>query len=315
MSEWLQVPEDVSSIIGAVDTIIQKNEVSKSSRGYETYHPSSFGNCLRLMQYLRYADMGLISVNKEIVESRMIRLWDVGHSCQSRWEDYFTQMGVLRGYWKCANENCSTIFGQEEKRGIFKPKNCSKCGYKKMYYEEVLACDKELNISGHADMILDFSNFDRSIFNGTSLPFSIDKLPQKPVVVDMKTCNCKSWSSQVTRIGPHFYYQVQLTIYTNLLDCEFGVLIYEKKDDSSVKAFKIPKREDTWYQEIRRQAKMMNEMISLKKLPPPRQITKDNYECGRCPFMTCCHKSKVWDDEEKLKEQRRAFYGNLLDAH
>jgi len=329
-SEWLFVPEDVQAITNAVEVYTQYVEDSSPPRGYEKFHPSAFGKCLRQMQYYRYAQMGFIPMPKAENESRMLRLWQLGHDVQSRWEKYFDGMGVLRGVWKCQNPLCSNTkddgtinvespenvqsrrYGTDVTLGVFKPEKCV-CGSTKFFYEEVNVVDESMNMYGHADMILDFSRFDAKRFGKFAKQFNVDKFPKKPIVADMKTCNKYAFDNKVTKCGPDMGYQVQLTLYANILDCEYGLLIYEGKNDSMVKAFKIPRREDTWFVDLQRQAKLMNEMVEFKKLPPPRPFSKSEYECKYCPFSRLCHKSKVWSSDD-LKKKRCNFYGTLLDV-
>ena len=200
-------------------------------------------------------------------------------------------------------------FGKNERLGCFKPKKCS-CGNKDFKYHEISVQDKSLNMYGHVDMVLDFSKFDKEQFAGVSLSFNLDNLPTSPVVVDMKTANDYRYQ-QLMRTGPSLEYRIQLIIYANLLDLEYGVLIYENKNTSAVAAYKIDKDTDIIFSQIKQQAETMNSMVELKLLPPPRPAEKDNYECTYCDFKNICHKSKIWEDPE-LHKKRRNFYGTLL---
>ena len=66
---------------------------------------------------------------------------------------------------------------------------------------------------------------------------------------------------------------------------------------------------------IKKQTRLMEQMIISKKLPPPRAFTKSDSECMYCPHAKRCHASKVWDDNKALKESRIDFYGELLETH
>jgi len=335
--EWLFVPEEVRAFNYLMDDYMQVHNKNGPPRGYERYHPSAFGKCLRQMQYYRYAQQGFLPMPVQSVESNMLRLWEVGHHTQSRWEKYFSDLGIIRGVWRCVNPLCKSfkddgsgyksteeldqsvldirprVYGKEEKCGVFKPERCA-CGCTRFDYEEIHVEDKEMNLDGHCDMILDFSNLNMSKFEGFKTSFSADQLPKGIVVADMKTCNQYAWDNKVMKVGPSLEYQIQLTIYANILGCDSGLLIYENKNDSKTKAFKIPKNEDTWFPVIKEQARLMNEMVPHKKLPPPRSFTKSDYDCKYCPFAQTCHASKVWDDEMTLKEKRKKFYRNLLST-
>ena len=331
-------PPEIQSILGVIDTHLRWDNKQDVSRKFNQYHPSSFGHCLRNMQYSRYVSMGLIKANPEELESKSIRLFGKGHNMHKRWSQYFEDIGILRGVWQCKNICCrmwedggnfsemanndlhandmpvSRIYGKDEKLGIFKPKICA-CGCKDFEYHELSVFSEEMNMYGHVDAVLDFSNFDPSKYSEVKSTFNIDNLPKSPIVVDMKTINDYRYKQKLMRSGPGLEYKIQLCIYANILDLDYGLLIYENKNDSEAKAFKVEKNTDTMFAEIYRQAKMMNSMASCSppKLPPPRPVDKADYECGNCSFKSICHASAIWNDGSKLDVQRKQFYGMLLE--
>jgi hypothetical protein len=330
------VPQDIQSIIGVIDTHVRWRNNSKD-RSYFKYHPSAFGGCLRNMQYMRYAAMGLIQYQGEEHASQTLRLFEKGQNMHNRWSNYFAEIGILRGVWECTNPCCSLwddsgtmipftggkvgdgsfakprIYGKDETIGVFKPERCV-CGCRTMVYHEASVESEEMNMYGHVDAILDFTGLSLAKYDGVSLAFNMEHLPKAPIVVDFKTINDFRWKKMI-KIGPDITYRIQLCIYANLLDVDFGLLIYENKNSSEVKAFKVEKATDTMFAEIKRQARTMDAMAKLDKpkLPPPRPVSKDDYECSKCGFKKMCHSSNIWDDEEKLSTQRKQFYGNLLE--
>jgi hypothetical protein len=324
--------DESTSTLGVIDTFIRWKQKNNSPRGYDKYHPSEFGHCLRKMQYMKYVSMGLLKVLPEDFTSKQLRLFAKGHNMHNRWQRYFEEINVLRGVWKCSNPLCklfnnnqiidkdiltknqfdwSTSFdtrtyGENDKLGIFKPQKCE-CGHNHFIYQEITVEDKEINMLGHADLIIDFSNLNEEKFKNVTLNFNKDKLPKQPFVIDMKTVNDFRYK-QLTKDGPSEEYIIQLTIYANILDLPFGLLIYENKNSSDVLSFKIEKNEAI-FEKIKIQAKSMIEMATYSPplLPPPRPVDKDDYGCGQCGFSSICHKSKIWEDE-KLNEKRKKFY-------
>ena len=111
------------------------------------------------MQYQRFASDGIIESPKTDVDSRMIRIWDTGHTLHSRWAKYMEDLNILRGIWICQNHTCGLRYGKENKIGVFKPDKCKSCGCNNFSYDEVTVEDKSLNFYGHCDQILYFSNF------------------------------------------------------------------------------------------------------------------------------------------------------------
>jgi hypothetical protein len=330
-------PPEVTNVINVLNTFLKWKNLNGPPRGYSSYHPSSFGGCLRKVQYQKYSDQGLVTPDKSDIEPKTVRIFDTGHSMHARWSHYFAEIGVLRGIWQCTNECCHLwdndgdyypdilqrdglkvdevtrnfkprIYGLDNKIGCFKPKECV-CGNNKFHYHEITVEDKELNFHGHCDQILDFSQFDTAMFskgNAVDVLFRAEDLPKKPIVLDMKSINSYSFKSKLES-GPSLVYKTQLVIYSNILDLDYGILIYENKDDSSTKIYKVDRNPEMWLK-IKEQAYKLNEMSKDKLLPPPRPISKDSYDCRYCEFQSICHNSKAWNDPD-LMQKRLKFYG------
>jgi hypothetical protein len=273
----------------------------------------------------------------------MLRLFDKGHNMHERWTKYFGDIGVLKGQWRCKNQACKMfddngavrnlsqdqiaqmfagnprVYGEKEKLGIFEPKQCV-CGCTKFGYEENAVVDKETNIYGHCDLIFDCTNLREDRFKGVRETFARQYLPQngQSVVGDMKTIGSGAWNNQLEKKGPHKYYLIQLTCYAHILGCDYGLLMYECKDNSEMRWYKVD-RNDEWWETIKWQAKTMQDMGKATdasgkpspKLPPPRPTTKSSFDCRCCDFKTICHTSNVWD-KSNLTSMRKQFYQCLL---
>jgi CRISPR/Cas system-associated exonuclease Cas4 (RecB family) len=332
-------PKELTALTGLIDTYKRWSHfIGKDDRCYDHYHPSEWGKCLRKQQYLHYKQLGLIEVEYKPMNSKLLRLFDKGHNMHERWSAYFDNIGgVLRGQWKCKNLLCNMfddkgqlknnltnpnikklfgdkrtrVYGSKEEYGVFRPEVC-KCGSKDFEYVELSVRDESLNMSGHADLIVDCSNLNVDRFKEVTSTFDLRFLPtdNKKIVIDMKSIGSNQWRCQLERKGPHKAYVIQLTIYAYILNCEYGVLMYENKDNSQVKCFKVDKN-DEWWETIKWQAKTMVDMVENRKLPPPRPTTKSDFECKGCSFKSLCHKSGVWKDSE-LERKRKSFYKVLL---
>ena len=338
-------PKEVSSLMGIIDTYLRhRNEVvDAGKRSYTHYHPSEWGKCLRMQQYKHYAWEGLLKVTPGTFDSRILRLFDKGHNMHDRWTRYFGDIGILRGQWRCKNQACKMfddkgqvreltteqkkqmfagnprVYGIEEKLGIFEPKQCV-CGCTELEYEENSVVDKDLNIYGHCDLIFDCSNLKEDRFEGVRETFARQYLPKdgQIAVGDMKTISSSAWKNQLERKGPHPYYLVQLTCYVHILGCDYGLLMYENKDNSEMKWYKV-ERNDEWWEAITWQSKTMQDMAKstdangnpTPKLPPPRPTVKSSYDCKNCDFKSICHGSPVWSNPN-LDGMRKQFYQCLL---
>jgi hypothetical protein len=280
--------------------------------------------------------MGLVKADQKPRTSQNLMVLDNGHSMHSRWSGFFEDIGILRGYWKCRNTFCnlfndsgepmvpltktvaeeffnrpkfeSRIYGKDQVQGIFKPTQCV-CGCKSFSYIEIAVQSTEMNMIGHCDAILDFSRINADSFGDIRKTFNIDILPKRPIVVDMKSAKDQQFNFQCKRIGPHPEYVIQLTIYTHLLDCDYGIIFYENKNDCERMLFKV-ERNDAVFNKIKEQAKLMNEMIDPPRLPPPKPDDQGCWECKGCDFESICHANAIWKDP-KLEEKRIKFYGDI----
>jgi len=317
----------IASILGTINTnLVYKNNVSvmNKDRNYEVFHPSAFGGCLRLMQYQKYAYEGKIGYPAKDLTPELIRIFDSGHYAHDKLSNYFSEIGVLRGYWQCLNKECihyddkgarkensikyPRIYGKDNKIGVFKPEKCC-CGNKDFKYLEISVQDKDLNFYGHVDSILDYTNFNPDeLFNEvkTMRLFNEKNLPEHPVIIDYKTCRSTVFR-KLDESGPSKKYIVQLIIYANLLDIPYGIILYENKDDSSFAYYKIDKNEEL-FEEIKKQAKTMLLMAEEKKLPPPRPDKKTSTDCKYCEFSKVCFSSNIWKSDS-LEKNRLTFYG------
>ena len=332
----------VNRVISNIEVIGKEDcqciTVSNPDGLYLTDHCIITHNCLRRQQYKHYAELGLVEGVDAELESKTLRLFDKGHNMHNRWTSYFDDIGgVLRGRWRCSNVGCflfnddgslkklskdeilkifkkgkARVYGEGERVGIFKPDRCV-CGCEEFQYLEGHVSDDELRIKGNVDMILDCSNLKEDRFEGVRSSFDPRFLPKdgQIVVGDFKTINLSQWEWQLAKKGPHKAYMIQMMIYIYLLDVDYGILMYENKNDSEMKWYKI-ERNDKWWDIIKWQAKAMVDMEEDKQLPPPRYETKTNFECRKsCEFKKQCHKCGVWNNKD-LASDIKYFYKELL---
>ncbi len=310
-NESAYVPPEVTSILGVIDTHLRWKSLSRSSeRSYKHYHPSEFGKCLRKQQYRHFVDLGYVAAEPVALTAKQIRLFDKGDNMHTRWQEwYFADVGILRGLWYC--HSCDQVYGKEEKLGIFRPEKCPKCSCTDLRYRELGIYSEELNMAGHVDAVLDFSQFDPKRYEGIRLSFNIESLPKTPIVIDMKTINDNGWKNKIMKYGIHPEYIIQISIYTYVLGVDYGLVIYENKNDSSVAGFRVD-RNPEMIETIKWQAQMMQALAKKKLLPPPRPDDKSCYECKDCEFSRICHSSDIWSDPVLLEEKRKKFYRSLL---
>lgn len=329
--------KEVNSFQTLIDTYVRwKNFSTRDERTYDYYHPSEWGKCLRDQQYKHYSWMGKIKVSYAELTSQQIRLFDKGHNMHERWRHYFEGMGnVLMGRWKCKNPLCymfdddgkmkadappsKDVYRQDLRRlyegpnrgPVFKPDVCA-CGCPDFEYVETEVFSEELKMKGHADLVVNCEKLDMDLFRGVTITCDKRFLPQKKekVVIDMKTAGTGPWKNQIMKYGAHASYIIQLTIYIHLLDCAYGLIIYENKDNSELFIHKVERDPDLW-EVLQFQAREMVKQRKRGELPPPKAKSKNEMMCKYCEFRTLCHKSAIWEDPN-LPTSRRDFYLSTL---
>ena len=108
-------------------------------RRTDVLHPSEMAKsdwCLRAS----YFALSGVPVKKENPNLRLQSIFDEGHSIHAKWQNWFSEMGVLHGYWDLGAPNNKTWATSKDLVGI----------PDKVYKEVPLVYD-ELRIAGHAD--------------------------------------------------------------------------------------------------------------------------------------------------------------------
>jgi hypothetical protein len=121
-----------------------------------------------------------------------------------------------------------------------------------MYIErEVKATNEYPPISGRADFIL------------TSAKAGV-----KRFIVELKTINSRGFDGLS---APKVDHEIQLQSYLNMLDYDFGIVLYENKDNQKIKMFQIDKDLVAWQAILDRVIRIMNTetMPTLKSVDGP----------------------------------------------
>ena len=108
-------------------------------RRTDVLHPSEMAKsdwCLRAS----YFALSGVPVKKENPNLRLQSIFDEGHSIHAKWQNWFSEMGVLHGYWDLGTPNNKSWATSKDLVGI----------PNKVYKEVPLVYD-ELRIAGHAD--------------------------------------------------------------------------------------------------------------------------------------------------------------------
>ena len=82
------------------------------------------------------------------------------------------------------------------------------------------------------------------------------------IVLELKSANNKTFTN--LRLEPKPEHSVQLQIYLNLLEIDKGVVLYENKDNQTLKAFKLDRDYNKWNDIVNRCFKIMG-MTTIPK--------------------------------------------------
>ena len=79
---------------------------------------------------------------------------------------------------------------------------------------------------------------------------------KRPVaVIELKSINQRGFKALLKPKDDHY---IQIQLYLNLTGYEYGIVLYENKDDQKIKAFSVAKNEATWNTIKERCLKIMN---------------------------------------------------------
>lgn len=258
--------------------LLKKGLENDKSRGYDYFHPSAFGNCLRKISFQHYG------IQKDYhTEPRGYRIFDAGHAHHYRMQSHFAQMGILRGYWKC--RICNKVHGTDDRIGIFCPEDCDckeairktnpdfsgldRKGLDLFEYEEILLQDKETNFKGHCDGIIEL----------------VKDNPKERYVIDFKTVKAEKFAFLKE---PDSVYVTQINIYMWLAGVKKGIIFYEEKNSHDIREFKIM-YDERKVEEIKTNALKLQKVFEIRKLPSiPKTFTKDKKPCCYCEYRDKC---------------------------
>ena len=261
-------------------------------RDYSYFHPSDMGVCIRKAYLEKIGHEGEYYTN-----GRVERTFVNGHSTHARYQEHFSRMGIIYGYWKCLN--CLEILGTHEKIGIVKPSTCSYCNSPRMSrpivdnksniirgpeplfeYKEIAVQDDELNLRGHVDCVI--------------------KLKDHFFVVDFKTASDFAFNKVKEDRVPTASYVFQINIYMYILGIPQGFILYEDSNSKKIKEFFV-KQDDAIIEEVKKRLNLAAIAEKTGSIPPipdtliPTKTQPCSFYCKGfpgfppCQFLSMCH--------------------------
>jgi hypothetical protein len=290
-------------IVNVVDIVNKKliehavQEIESKDRDYTHFHPSEWDGCKRRIAYEYYEAKGYISIDRSAlkIDPRIQRVFDNGHSVHFRWRKYLEWTGALMGRWMCQNwlaHPSPKIYGENEKLGVLKPVQCD-CGSKRFEYVELGYLDQETWWGGHIDAVVD----NRIIVEQSGYDKIDSQDEENFVLIDFKSINSKGYSNSYNKSGelPKPEHITQVQIYMYLSGLKYGKLIYENKDDQSVKEILLI-RDDNLLAVKKAEAIDLKSQLNacnsqgIHTLPKRGYDSKTHAYCAKCKFRGDC-----WD--------------------
>lgn len=200
-------------------------------RDYTVLHPSD----MIKKDWCKRGSYFLLKGHERIAEKPNLRLqsiFDEGHYIHAKWQNWFQEMGVLHGKFRCLS--CLEITWGTS------PSECGKCGWKTLEYAEVTLVDEELRIAGHTDGWIKGIGDDCLIEIKSIGPGTI-RSEAPNLMMDADGDFMKAWNSVRKPFGPHV---LQGQLYLELMkrmgnDVNEIVFLYELKADQSYKEFSV----------------------------------------------------------------------------
>jgi hypothetical protein len=204
----------------------------------------------------------LLKGHERIAEKPNLRLqsiFDEGHYIHAKWQNWFQEMGVLHGKFRCLS--CLEITWGTS------PSECGKCGWKTLEYAEVTLVDEELRIAGHTDGWIKGIGDDCLIEIKSIGPGTI-RSEAPNLMMDADGDFMKAWNSVRKPFGPHV---LQGQLYLELMkrmgnDVNEIVFLYELKADQSYKEFSV-KADYELVRHVFEGAKIVVDAVNANEVP------------------------------------------------
>lgn len=140
LKKFLDAKKHGHRLVGDVERHLLSR--APGDRRTDVLHPSE----IIKKDWCRRASYFLLQGHPKIQDKPNLRLqsiFDEGHAIHAKWQNWFHEMGVLHGKFKCVSCNGIT-WGTS-------PEACEHCGHQRIEYAEVTLVDENLRIAGHTD--------------------------------------------------------------------------------------------------------------------------------------------------------------------
>jgi hypothetical protein len=281
-------PVDNGGILAKVDRYLISLDgklllEKEDNRAKGVFHPSelSTNDCIRSMVY-NWINAPVS--NPGNIQPRIKRVFDVGHHKGYILQQYFWDMGILEGEYKC-------IKCDHEWWGV-SPKECPNCKvqlfiWDNLHYLEVPVRNDTYNVEGKSDGII--------LVDGKRVLLELKSIKNR----DSKTPEGSICFEDLNQAKLEHVYQTNL--YIDGLDSkgyeiERAIIIYFGKNNQLLKEFPIRKM-DMMLEPSYTKVDKVNHALENKYLPERHGTMKSDKKCMYCPRKNYC-----WDNDFTFEE-------------
>jgi hypothetical protein len=140
LKRFLDAGKAGSRLTTSLERHLQRRPADK--RDYTVLHPSE----IIKRDWCKRASYFLLRGAERVADKPNLRLqsiFDEGHYIHAKWQNWFYEMGILHGNFRC--------FSCEKMTWGTSPDSCEHCGFQNLEYSEVTLRDDDRRIKGHTD--------------------------------------------------------------------------------------------------------------------------------------------------------------------
>lgn len=264
--KFLDAKAKPTRLLGDIERHLLKRPVG--DRRTDVLHPSE----IIKKDWCKRASYFLLNGETKIAEKPGLRLqniFDEGHYIHAKWQNWFQEMGVLHGKFKCLS--CHHVTWGTS------PEKCEKCGWGILEYAEVTLVDDELRIAGHTDGWIKGIGDDCLIEIKSIGPGTI-RAEAPNLMMDADGDFMKAWGNVRKPFGSHI---LQGQVYLELMHrmgnpVDEIVFLYELKADQSYKEFPVT-----------RDYELVRHVFDGAKIVVDAVIAGTPLDCSNNPGGTC----------------------------
>ena len=244
--------------------------------------------------YYRITGVSVGKVNAINPSFRMSNVFAEGHAIHGKWQQWFWDMGILVGDWRC--KECGHRWYAKA------PVECQFCRSERLEYKELPLHHERYMVEGHADAAVHLPEF-RSLAEIKSigirtLAFEAPRLYQR--YLDGQSAE-EIWRDITHPFSSHMK-QGQLYLWMSWPSYEQITFIYESKFHQQTKEFVVAYNKD-FIAPLLEVAKEVSQCVRTGYVPdrPDWATGPDGKVCTSCPYRTTCW--SIEDEREAAPSQ------------